>query len=357
MLSVGILTFHDALNYGAVLQAYALSEKYRELGADTKVINYVCKQIKKSSDYKCIIKSRSFPKGLVVAIFRSNLITKFAKFKKKYLPLTEQIVSRELLSQISSRFNIIVTGSDQVWNDNLTDGDSTFLLDIENYKGEKYSYAASFGYDRLPESLIERYRMFLSKYSAISVREKSAENIVIKQLCLSCRQNIDPTLLIKAEDWLKIAKFNKHKKGFVFLYLVPIQEEVIEYAKKFAYSKGLQLILGNRTLRFPKIKHAGAYAPDEFIGYIHDADYVITNSFHGTAFSIIFKKKFTIFLNNPRGYNIRSRDLLAKCGIVNEDYKCKTFVSNKIDWKKVDNIIDEEICKSMDYLAMTLNVD
>ena len=184
----------------------------------------------------------------------------------------------------------------------------------------------------------------------ISVREESGRQILSSQLGLSCEKVIDPTLLLDLETWKSIAVEPKVKHRYLFMYMVPLQAEIVQYAKEMAQSKGLQLIVGNNTLRYPTVRHTGAYAPDEFLGYIQNAEYVITNSFHGTAFSIIFQKEFTLFLDNPRGYNERSRDLLALCGLVPSDYKAGTFMTNHVDWDSVKNNIRSEMEKAERFL-------
>ncbi|MBQ3664797.1 MAG: polysaccharide pyruvyl transferase family protein [Lachnospiraceae bacterium] len=352
---VGILTYHDALNYGAVLQAYALRRSLRKIGVpDVEVIDYKNPEVMSAADLKGLLFSGGI-KGILLFVTRIGVVSRFKRFRVGKLHLSKELKTQKEFEEYVRGLDHVVVGSDQVWNEKWNNCDEVFFLNVDMDNNKKGSYAASFGFEQLEEDKKEIYKKRLSGFSSLSVREHSAKEIVENTLGLSCEQNIDPVLLLNREEWEKITVDIKPKKPYILLYLVPYQKEVVEYAVKLAKEKGMKILMASRSFRNWSLLHVGSSSPEKFLGLVKNADMVITNSFHGTAFSVVFEKKAVIMLNNARGYNVRSRDLLAMCKIVDEDFKGEKVETDNVDWTFVKQVLKKEQSRSKKYLKDMLN--
>ena len=163
---------------------------------------------------------------------------------------------------------------------------------------------------------------------------------------------MDPTLLLKREEWDKICKVPREKDNYIFVYAVNRPIELLTYAKKLARKENLKVIyLSDFFGHDKKVKYISTVSPEEFIGYIKSAKYVLTNSFHGTVFSIIFHKQFAVELENESKFNYRAQNLLEKLGL--SDHICKNNHLNlpcATQWDNVEKTLGEIRKKSIDYL-------
>lgn len=348
---IGILTFHCSNNYGAVLQAYALRKTLSDLyeSSDVHVINYRCEGTVSKTSFKDL----RIKKGLAGAILHYRQINsinrKFEDFRKEYLQLTTPYKDKNTLKKDIADYDMVISGSDQVWNLKWSDGDEVYFQDF-NDSNNKFSYAASFGFNTLEDSLQPLYKKHLKEFNKISVREDSGKDIIEKQLGLKAEKHVDPTLLLSREEWSSIAKKPNIKGKYILVYMVPKQDSVIEYAVELSKKTKLPIVMLSKNLKPLNAIHAGDSSPEEFVGWFENAEYVVTNSFHGTAFSIIFGKKLCIELNNLRGLNIRSKNLLELCGLnINntEDILC----FENMDWKIVEKNLSYERKNALDYLS------
>ena len=202
-MKVGIITFHRAINYGAILQAYALKKKIDELGNVTKVIDYVNLKEEKACKIINTNSLKSFIGSLLKFRFKKRKDIKFVDFRKKYLNLTPVVGTKGALKELNAQFNVFITGSDQVWNYNIIGGDMTYLLDFAN-EGKKNSYAASFGVINIEEKYKRQYSDLLNSFTNIAVREDAGAKI-IRELChKEVPVVLDPTLLLDAFEWMRL---------------------------------------------------------------------------------------------------------------------------------------------------------
>ena len=356
-MRVGILTFHDADNFGAVLQTYALYKSICMIAddADVKIINYKCEKVLDNMSFRENVKKR----GLIKAIYKYpqfiSIHKKFNNFRRQYLPLTEELNSIIELQELTDKYDVIISGSDQVWNLKLTGNDSVYYQSFYQKENKKYSYAASMGVYWFEQGQVEKYRKILSEFACISLREETTAD-KFKDLGLSVRTDLDPTLLLGREGWNVIASDKFVNKKYIALYMVPYQKEVVERAFDIQKRTGLPIILLSKSREPKSATHAGNMTPEEFIGAIRDAEYVVTNSFHGTAFSIMFHRKFCIYLQTPHGYNFRSYDFLADIGIMSgeKDLICE---KENVNWKTVDEKILYKKNESIDYLQSIVKTE
>lgn len=351
MKKFGILTFHNANNYGAVLQAYALQEFLNnEIGKNcAEDIDYKCLAIRNQSSLLQWIKKQGVVSGVAHYPLIRLRISRISKFCKKHMGLSKKITNFEELKEVvHSNYRYIISGSDQIWNRNLTEED-TYLQNFHDENLKKISYAASFGIEELPDSWKQDYKKFLSNFRSISVREESAKEILENEFSIKAEVHVDPTLLLSANQWNKVACRQSNKRPFVLVYMVPYQQSVVNRAQEIAEKNNLKLIYVCRSLRKGNGIYKGSASVKEVIGLFRDADYVVTNSFHGTAFSIIYHKNFSVELNNSLRYNVRSAQLLKICGLeVNKKLNAPMDFFG-VNWKMVDKALEFERDRTRDY--------
>lgn len=297
-MKIGILTFHNADNYGAVLQCYALQETLKKQypNDDIYVIDYKSPKIVNSY----IPKIKIHKPWTIWSYYKAKKkMSKFSDFRKKFFSLgTDNL----------SQYDIIYYGSDQIWNPNLTDNDLIYFG--KGFLGKKIAYAASDGGEiNLTPTVIE----LLNTFSFISCREKSLteklQNINIK---LPIKTICDPVFLLSKEEWLKIAQLPQ-ESNYVLAYKIGENLQFDNEAEKLGHNLGKKVIqiVYVRSLRkyYHRIQnYVEGISPEEFVGYFVNADFVLTTSFHGTAFSIIFEKPFYVLYFDKR--NDRVVDLL-----------------------------------------------
>jgi hypothetical protein len=349
----GILTYHNANNFGAALQAYALQRFLNTNFGDgqAEVIDYQCQGVKRQRTFGYVAKGQGILRGLIHYGVAMSRIRNIESFCRKYIPMSDKIADRRALTAAADNYRYIVSGSDQVWNRKWTGGEDTFLQDFHDHSDSKVSYAASFGVKELPEEWKDSYRKLLSDFAHISVREEAGRSIVTDQLGLSADVHLDPTLLLPREDWDKVAADIKVRRPYVLLYMVPFQESAYKKAKKLADDKGLELYVVCKSLRHFSRNYKGASRVEEIIALFKNAEYVVTNSFHGTAFSVIYQRKFVVELDNKWGYNIRSAQLLTTCKAADLSDRPESVECFEVDWERVDNILKTERERVRKYFA------
>lgn len=353
MKKVGIVTFHRALNYGAVLQSYALQKTITSLGADCEIVDYICPKI--TLDYKPfrLYKNnliKSFAKSCVMCRRRAKRRDAFKPFFNNYLVKSKVQYTPENIDTLKNDYDLFVSGSDQVWSPRCVGFDPAYFLTFAN-DNQKYSYAASFAVPTLPQEQIEEYKKRLSGFQKFSVREASGEKLVKELTGREAVTHLDPTLLISAEAWGKIA-VAKIKKPYILVFTANPQVSLLDFAQKLSKEKNMPIYYINDAPHVKKngINYVVAPSVEEFVGYFKGAEYVITNSFHGTAFSVIFNRNLFVEFKNKSGRNIRSEGLLKMLGINREivDGNCD---ETKIDWSDVNLKIKEQSKSSLEYLS------
>lgn len=314
-MRIGILTFHCAYNYGAVLQCYALQKFLLEKGHDVRVIDYRPTTI--TGMYKLPGRFDLFRKNFLRAIAEVVLLrwqkirnTKFEEFinSKLNLASTDTI--------ISNPYDVIIVGSDQVWNYQLTNGFDKYYWGQFVHPGSTkiISYAASM-HDSWPSEISLRIKQNLESFDEISVREvtlaKKLRDLMPER---SIYQVVDPTLLLGKDAWKKIA-ISPKKKSYLLLFQVerrnPRTEKIaIEIAKR----RHLKIVNFLTRVDRKTSKIAMTVSPEEFVGWFECADFVVCSSFHGTVFSIIFNRPF-VSVRMGDGKDNRVASLLSSLGL------------------------------------------
>ena len=299
MTKVGILTFQNTLNYGALFQSYALYEVVSELGYDTEVIDYHCPAIEMNEglDFKL-----SEPKTLLKFIMKLPKQKVFNRFRDRiaYSPSC----NLESIAEVAKGFDHIIVGSDQVWNPNIIRGDLTYFLPFEVDPDHCKTYAASIGIDEFPTR--EPYRTLISHFSSLLMREQTAVNEILRLLpepSNAVPQTVcDPTLLLGRQRWQRLAEKPAwvKDKEYVLVYSVSEHKQSGKVAKQLAKEYGCDIvqIRQRRQGKIPGAIHCRNLSPEEFLGLFAGAKAVVVSSFHGICFSLLFEKDFFVTMSD-----------------------------------------------------------
>ena len=355
IIKIGVLTFHKAINYGSILQAWALQNVLKNNGYYAEIIDYEPKEIKHL--YETSIKDARGLKRIVKRMlsFRKSVDfqrKKFDDFKKNYLSISNnQYYFDSDFSSISDEYDIIITGSDQVWNTNIADCDPVFFLPFP-FTGKKIAYACSVNDGCVNERFKKEWlRQWLNKYSFISVREKSGTNKIANFLNNEKRiyNTLDPTLLLDESAYRMLLKDRIVQGKYIFLYNMWTKTEGLKAAKFISQKLDLPVYtLTNQMdlIRISKYSVKGIKVdlrntgPKDFLTLIYYAEFVLTDSFHGTAFSIIFNKQFFSLNSHVNRENYKNDERLMS--ILNYESLNDRFV-------KLEDIYDFDLRKQIDY--------
>lgn len=361
-MKIKTITCHDVYNYGASLQAYALMHYLQKKGNEVEIIDYKPDYL--TRHYKLSVVNPVYNKPIIRQLYllaklfpylRSLKRKKlFDDFTTKYLRTTSECYhSNGDLKMNPPIADLYLAGSDQIWNTLFPNGkDPAFYLDFVPNGKIKASYAASMATDKVVsgwEGFVCEKVMNLDK---IAVREDSAVSVlesigVKKEIWVVC----DPVFLLPCNHWetLLSSKIN-NKKPYIFVYDFENSKSMASIAQYIAEKKALEVISIGSLHFGTKNNKILSTGPLEFLSYIYNAEYIISNSFHATAFSILFKKQFYV-KNRTESLNVRMKDLLKTLNLSNRLVCTKESVSfENIDYTEVQVLLDCEIRKSQQYL-------
>ena len=358
MKRIGIITWHNYPNVGSALQAYALHTYINGHGGNAKIINYSTFGHPSLwflrlllSKFDCFI-----PKKI-----SEKLHYRFISFESKYLKETHLLTTVRQLEALNDVFDVFVCGSDQIWAPNVYN--DVYLLSFVNERNKKVSYAASIGLPRFPDSLIESYKKWFSRFDYISVREQQGADLIKNSFNLDCSVVLDPTLLLTRQEWEIIERKNKHPQRYVLCYLLGEQESHRKIVENFAVANNLGIICISRfgiDIR-PKFMTNTDVGPREFIDYVHNADFVFTDSFHGVCFSVIFNKCFYVlrrFSNDdPINQNSRIENILSLLGLDSRLINEVPKTIEAIDYAPVNNRLQDLRENSHQFLKQAIEID
>lgn len=339
---VGILTFHRAVNYGTLLQTYALQCALRDNGYENEVIDYRCRHIEilySPVPNVSVIHARSFLRqcGRIPIKYKKRKV--FDAFIREYLQCSKPM-SREELREACKPYEKIITGSDQVWHLTLSGGDLSFALDFVDEGERKVSYAASIGLAQPKKEYLEILKPALEDFSVLSVREPCGCKVISEIVGRAVNRDIDPTFLVDRKEWEKLAQNHKntYSQDYVFVYLMQPSDILMDVAEKLAENNGLKIYSILMTPSSRKIGTNVEYSGvNDFLWLIQNAKYVVTNSFHGIALSLRFHKDFFW------AYQIGSHMSNPRFDMLTEDYG--------IDRRRCDTAEMIDSCRTMDWDA------
>lgn len=322
-MKIGILTFHCAHNYGAVLQCYALQEFLKHMGHDVEVVDYRPKYL--ITPYKRLVIHRFISlnpiKFLKNTIKETLLINRrfrrymaFDKFITNRLNLSERVTA----NNIPLKYDIYIMGSDQIWNPKITKGfDSIYWGQFKFPKERrKYiAYAASMETKSINEEELVFYKKLLENFNAVSVREFQLASLLQPLTDKKIETVLDPTLLADSSIWNKIAKQPSIEQKYVLIYQIRSNQNTSRIAKKIAQQLNAVVIevVAWLNIHFERNQFQEA-SPEEFLGLIKYSSCIVTTSFHGTVFSVIFNRPFYC-IKLDDGSDTRSMSLLKNTGL------------------------------------------
>lgn len=362
-MKLGIITFHNAKNYGAYFQTYALTQvlgKLKSKNTDIEVIDYQCKFI--DDDYKPIIDFSSLKRFIVSALSFFPIVIRNLKFNKA-LKTTVKLSKSYNINTINDAdvYDCYIAGSDMIWHWHTVKGeekfDETYFLSFVKDANKKNSYAASFGTDLIPNKYRKLYFSNLASFNNISVREKSGQ-FFLQDLNRNINLNLDPTLLVDNNIWDSLIKNKKKKENYILVYEVGVlTNRMINYAKMLSNKTGYKVVYLNSEYNFRnKLKlhnYRFGFSPSDFISYFKFADYIITNSYHGTVFSILYEKKFESEIDSWIKNN-RSLELMELLGLEDRILNDNSDIDKEIDWNSVKQRLSVEQNKAYWYLKKVM---
>lgn len=363
-MKIGILTLPLHANIGGVLQNYALINILRKQKYEVYTIDY---RIYKHEIYKANLFSLIKNLGLEWTIsFLSKLNPKFAllynirTFINQYIPHTKFLTSFKELQEISDTFDAIIVGSDQVWRKLfITNSIDIFYLGfIQNNTTKRLSYAASIGTDisEYSNSEIKHINSLIKKFSAISVREESSIRLIkdtFKWTCPSPSLVLDPTLLLAQNEYINLinkARIRKREKPYLFYYLLDNNESKSKIVDKISSQLQLEAYTSYNNKNIMS-------SIEQWLSDILNASFIITDSYHGVIFSIIFKKQFAIILNKERGAS-RFKSLIKTFSLENRvlnEENIDSLLNENINYEKIDKKLMKEKKQSLSFLINNIN--
>ena len=358
-MKIGIVTFQCSHNYGAVLQTYGLQEFLLSKGYDVYIINYnpkyktrqyskySCRHWLSRNPYKCITRFINEIGILKIRVNRWNAFNSFRTNRFRLYPYSK--------SSDFSEFDYIVLGSDQIWNPGLTGGKFDGIFWGENMNCKVLSYAASTRKYTYTEEEKDYIKKHLEKLSAISVREDRIKNILQSFIEKQITVVLDPSLLAGADIYRKISQKPK-LNNYVLIYEIGRNKGTRKLAERIARQKNLKIIeLVNSPIKQDSSLNQIA-SPEEFLGYIEFASYVVTTSFHGVAFSYLFKRNFYALRQNTSA-DERLSSFLSSVRLIDRFIDMnKNIEVNDIDYEITKDIFNAEYKKSSDYLLKALSI-
>lgn len=361
-MKIDIVTLHRAQNYGSVLQAFALQKQIEKLGHQAYILDYYPERYTNKGLLKRLKnKSRRFKNPLVLLIAKlliyPSYLRKGVQFNKFMHYLNLEKPSFATNEEGMGRFtdaDAYCAGSDQIWNSHWNEGvEKALFLDFVPKGKLCFSYAASIGLSNIPANEIDETKFLLDKFEFLSLREDKGVELVKELGRTDAVQCLDPTLLMSKEEWSQYADDSYKGKEYVLTYNLHHDPEIDKCAKAIASKYHLQI--RNISYNWHDIIRHGHldWCPtvEGFLGLIKNAKYVVADSFHATAFSIIFEKPFVVI--TPEVASSRLSSLLKMLG--QDEHNINKFTSLKvieqpIDYIRVKSIIDTKQRESISFL-------
>ena len=369
-MKIALLTFHNATNYGAALQAFALQKALDEKGFDNVYINYQNEHRINSYSVSYLILS-AIKKGdfknavryLLGSPFLLLRKARFNEFYKRKLRSTKEIYSSSDESKtLNENYSKFIVGSDQVWNWSNNGGDHSYLLSFVKDNDKKISYSSSFGIAQIPEKLKVIYQKHLTQFKHLAVREQHGVEIVKDLIDRTPELVLDPVFLITKEQWIEIADSKRIKEKFIFSYTnKPNQLEKfilttnIDLTDTYLYKLSRNIKVNDFISKDVKVKYS--MSPSKFLSVVRDAELIISASFHCISMAIIMNKPFVAILTGNRGKDERVTNILNLLDLNNRIYRenmTEKEIKQPINFEYVNKRIDELKLLSYNYLINTL---
>lgn len=372
-MKAGIITMHKVPNYGSHLQAYALQRAFEKMDVEAEIIDYKYpnefhlsqqKEFEETvSLKKKIQRTIGFPYIIFIKIISLKQKFLFRKFERTYFKLSKAYNSPNELKTANLRYDLYVTGSDQVWNPRFAAGDSVFMCDFGNESVPRIAFGASVAVTKIPKSMLAMYTKGLKKYSAVGIREKSSKEMLEKLSGKKVEVVCDPVFLLDKEEWLKLAEKSRLRlpEKYILVYILTYSfdpyPEILKIIDEVKEKYGIPIIFINSSFKLALIvrpkKNLFVVSTEDFLNLFANATFIITTSFHGTAFSLIFNRQFISLVNDDFHKDSRIVDLLESVetsGACCDKGKISDFDITHIDYSLVRLKLDSYVGMSKKFL-------
>ena len=363
--TIGILTFHRAKNYGAVLQAYSLCKFMQKYGA-CEIIDY------KNNSIEEVYYSKKglvpFIKKIAKKILRhksekakSIRYARFNAFLNNEINISKKAYNKENISLCNSKYNVLIVGSDQVWNTQLTNCDYSYFLDFA-LDQLKIAYSCSFGNVNILRENSKNISTYLRKFNLITARELEGVDFINNLDSLNASFVCDPVFLSSKEDWIKLSNKSEmsFKEPYILVYEVANGTDLIDKALKYAKENKLNVYAINhcgKQYNYDGIIEISNLGPYDFLNILVKSNVVFTTSFHGMALSLILNKKFTYELSNDKNNKNSRLVTLAELFSVEDRELQKDNLDKPFNWEQINNIIKKLTEDASKKLNSVLGVD
>ena len=354
-MKIGIITYHRHNNFGALLQAYALQTKLLQLGADAEIIDYLCKYDRNPLSIRAL-KNKGvlgYILGILGPVSRIPRYFKCKLFRKKLL--ISKTVTKKTILTLGDAYDLYIAGSDNVWNYSITDLDPNYFLDFVDNDKKKGSYAASFGFERIPKELERQYTNLLKDFNYFYLRESSGVKIIKDLLNKESEVVLDPTMLLTQEEWTNICSSQPIVKGdYILAYQLVPSKSFVQFTGRLSAATNLKVIFISFPMGgFIRCTLGLTPGPIEWLNLIKNASYVVTDSFHGTAFSVLFHKNFYVKITQ---LGTRIENLLELLELKDRIIKDCMLpdITQKINYRQVEEILQKARKRSVSLLEKML---
>lgn len=369
-MKVGMMSFHNAYNYGAALQAYGLQYAIEKMGIECEYIDYRNERRDFNYDMKKQIKAefrkKNYPRAAKMIVGKPLMERRgkrFETFYSKYLKKTSQVYrNSEAAKELEPLYDKFIVGSDQVWNYVNNGADWAYMLDFVEDNSKKISYSSSFGLSRIPEEYKEIYKTNLQKFNRLAVREQQGVELVEELIGRRPHLVLDPVLLAGRECFEQLRDTSvKSKRKYIFFYTNRSCQ--VDDFLRTGFDKGeykyhiLSTHVSPKDFLNPKVDICVSMSPERFLQEIYNADFVVTASFHCLAFAIMFHKPFCAILTGDAGKDERLLSLLELIGQKDRILTHTTRVEDlyqEIDYDMVDERLKPYWEASHEYLKRAL---
>lgn len=361
----GIVTFHSSHNYGSVLQAYAMVRVMQKMGLDAELIDFRHPRTTDMYEWRLWSTYKNWKWNLRELVLR-GLFSFGKKREQVFSDFIENVLKKSKRvkdkNDIPDIYDILVCGSDQIWNPKASgENDPIYYLDFGTTTC-KFSYAASSGSVRFGDENPELFKKYLQNLKSIGVRERFMQEYIKEELGLVSEINPDPTFLLNASEWSEIEKpYKGLPDNYLLIYTIKRPKETINFVHQVAVSLNLPTvqICNDRDLNALMHKDVDYrlmnVSPQQFLWLFHHASFIVTNTFHGNMFSVIYRKNFV-------HYGINSSD--TRISTLHDEIRLKNKIvsSFEIDQRIIDyNLIEENVayyCKcGLNFIQANINDD
>ncbi len=363
MKKIGILTYHACFNYGACLQAYALQQSIMKIQPDCEIIDYqsttlrnICDVFSKRPDNK-----KEVIKNITRLPYKKQLDRRqkmFEDFINNELIISKRCTTESDVEKQAEEYECIVCGSDQTWNlePSIRYCNEVYYLNFTK-KQRRVTYATSFG--QWVEKISDREADILpwiKEFDMLSMREESGVSY-LRSKGFECEHVLDPTLLLNAEEYNKICEMPDLDKPYVLMFSWNCAKEVINVAKEAAKQLNCEVIniVAPPRALFSGVPRKLDVGPKQFLGLVKNAEFVVTNSFHGTVFSSLYNKQFASVISGS--VDKRRQSLMKQLGLENNLIKPEEFNLSEIaktDFDIVNKNIENIKKGSLEYLSKAI---